>query len=83
MFFRREKIWNIRNIDERTKKILQTIIKHCNIIIETKMYFGDKYVEFENNKIYQNAVLTPVTRIGENEIDKIKIFCVKILKEEA
>ena len=72
-----------RNIDERTKKILQTIIKHCNIIIETKMYFGDKYVEFENNKIYQNAVLTPVTQIGENEIDKIKIFCVKILKEEA
>ena len=25
-----------KNIDERTKKILQTIIKHCNIIIRNK-----------------------------------------------
>ena len=116
------------NIDERTKKILQTIIKHCNIILETKIYFGDEYEKFENNKIYQNAVLTPVTQIGElvkkipmdfrnthneipwrniagmrdivvhnyetidkailwdvieNEIDKIKEFCKRILKEEA
>ena len=39
-----------RNIDERTKKILQTIIKHCNIIIETKMYLGDKYVELKTIK---------------------------------
>ena len=54
-----------KNIDERTKKILQTIIKHCNIILETKIYFGDEYEKFENNKIYQNAVLTPVTQIGE------------------
>lgn len=117
-----------KNIDERTKKILQTIIKHCNIILETKIYFGDEYEKFENNKIYQNAVLTPVTQIGElvkkipmdfrnqhneipwkniagmrdivvhnyetidkailwdvieNEIEKIKEFCKRILKEEA
>lgn len=52
-------------IDERTKKILQTIIKHCNIINDTKKFFGNNYSEFENNSIYQNAILTPVTQIGE------------------
>lgn len=52
-------------IDERTKKVLQTIIKHCNIINETKNFFGNNYSEFENNSIYQNAILTPVTQIGE------------------
>ena len=39
-------------IDERTKKILQTIIKHCNIINDTKKFFGNNYLEFENNSIY-------------------------------
>ena len=38
-------------IDERTKKVLQTIIKHCNIINETKIFFGNNYSEFENNSI--------------------------------
>lgn len=52
-------------IDERTKKVLQTIIKHCNIINDTKSFFGNSYLEFENNSIYQNAILTPVTQIGE------------------
>ncbi len=52
-------------IDERTKKVLYTIIKHCNIINETKNFFGNNYAEFENNSIYQNAILTPVTQIGE------------------
>ncbi len=52
-------------IDERTKKVLQSIIKHCNIINETKIFFGNNYSEFENNSIYQNAILTPVTQIGE------------------
>lgn len=52
-------------IDERTKKVLQTIIKHCNIINDTKKFFGNNYSEFENNSIYQNAILTPVTQIGE------------------
>ena len=52
-------------IDERTKKVLQAIIKHCNIISETKEYFGNDYKNFENNSIYQNAILTPVTQIGE------------------
>ena len=52
-------------IDERTKKILLAIIKHCNVINETKEHFGDSYKEFEENNIYQNEILTPVTQIGE------------------
>ena len=52
-------------IDERTKRILQAIIKHCNTINDTKNFFGDNYSNFENNIIYQNAILTPVTQIGE------------------
>lgn len=52
-------------IDKRTKKVLLNIIKHCNIISETKNYFGNEYKDFENNVIYQNAILTPVTQIGE------------------
>lgn len=115
------------NVQERTNKILHLIIKHCNIIIETKQYFGNDYSNFEYNSIYQNAVLTPVTQIGElvkklpmdfrnkyseipwrniagmrdivvhnyetidkkilwdvieNEIDRIKEFCKKILNKE-
>ena len=113
-------------MDIRTTKILQTIIKHCNIINETKSFFGDNFEIFNENRIYQNAVLTPVTQIGElvkklpldfrnsytqipwkniagmrdivvhnyetidksilwnvadEEIDKIKDFCLNILKE--
>lgn len=52
-------------IEERTKKILLAIIKHCNIIEDTKKFFGNDYKEFEENSIYQNAILTPVTQIGE------------------
>lgn len=52
-------------IDERTQKVLKAIIKHCNIINDTKKFFGDDYSKFENNNIYQNAILTPVTQIGE------------------
>ena len=52
-------------IDERTKKILLAIIKHCNIIEDTKKHFGNDYYNFEENSIYQNAILTPVTQIGE------------------
>ena len=47
-------------IDEKVRKILIAIIKHCDIIEETKKHFGDKYQEFENNSIYQNAILTPM-----------------------
>ena len=52
-------------VDERTKKVLQAIIKHCNIINDTKNFFGNDYLKFEDNNIYQNAILTPVTQIGE------------------
>lgn len=52
-------------LDEKTKKILLAIIKHCNIIDDTKKHFGDDYKKFEENNIYQNAILTPVTQIGE------------------
>ena len=52
-------------IDERTKKVLKAIIRHCNIINDTKIFFGNDYSNFESNSIYQNAVLTPVTQIGE------------------
>lgn len=52
-------------IDERTQKVLKTIIKHCNIINDTKKFFGDEYLEFEKDNIYQNAILTPITQIGE------------------
>ena len=52
-------------IDERTRKILLALIKHCNRIEETKEYFGYNYEIFEKNSIYQNAILTPVTQIGE------------------
>lgn len=51
--------------NERTRKVLLAIIKHCNIINDTKIFFGNNYKEFENNSIYQNAILTPVTQIGE------------------
>jgi len=44
-------------IDERTKKIVLAIIKHCNAIEDTKNHFGNNYKEFENNIIYQNAIL--------------------------
>lgn len=49
--------------DERTRKIIQTIIKHCNIIEDTIKYFGEE--KFDESLIFQNAVLTPVTQIGE------------------
>lgn len=52
-------------LDERTRKILLSIIKHCNIIEDTKIHFGNNYAEFEENSIYQNAILTPITQIGE------------------
>ena len=52
-------------LEERTKKVIQTIVKHCDIIEETKKYFGIEYSNFEDNNIYQNAILTPVTQIGE------------------
>lgn len=52
-------------LEERTKKILMAIIKHCKIIEETKKHFGDEYRKFEENTIYQNAILTPITQIGE------------------
>ena len=52
-------------IDERIKRILLAIIKHCDVIEDTKKYFGNDYVKFEDNSIYQNAILTPVTQIGE------------------
>ena len=52
-------------VDIRTKKILQTIIKHCNIINDTKLFFGNDFEKFSQNSIYQNAILTPVTQIGE------------------
>ena len=52
-------------LEEKTMKILQAIVKHCSIIEETKAHFGIDYSDFENNNIYQNAVLTPVTQIGE------------------
>ena len=52
-------------LEERTRKILLAIIKHCNIIEDTKKYFGNNYKDFQENSIYQNAILTPVTQIGE------------------
>lgn len=52
-------------LEERTRKILLAIIKHCIAIEDTKKHFGNSYKEFEENNIYQNAILTPVTQIGE------------------
>lgn len=52
-------------IDERTRKVLLAIIKHCNIIEDTKTHFGNNYEKFDENRIYQNAILTPITQIGE------------------
>ena len=48
-----------------TKKILQTIVKHCNVIEDTKKHFGLNYSDFEDNTIYPNAILTPIIQIGE------------------
>jgi len=48
-----------------TKKVLQAFIKHCNAIEDTIKYFGLDYVDFKDNIIYQNAILTPVIQIGE------------------
>ena len=52
-------------LEERNKKIILAIIKHCKAIEETKLYFGNSYKDFESNVIYQNAILTPITQIGE------------------
>ena len=52
-------------MDVFIKKILQTIIKHCIVIEETKTHFGFNFSDFENNVIYQNALLTPIAQIGE------------------
>ena len=52
-------------LEERTIKIIKAIIKHCNIIEDTKKHFGYDYENFEENSIYQNAIHTPVTQIGE------------------
>ena len=52
-------------MDERTIKILKSIIKHCNVINETIDFFGKDYNNYKDNSIYQNALLTPVTQIGE------------------
>ncbi len=42
-----------------------TLRGYCNIINDTKNFFGDDYSKFADNSIYQNAILTPVTQIGE------------------
>ena len=47
------------------KKLLQNIVKHCNVIEDTKQHFGLHYDDFEDNMIYQNAILTPIVQIGE------------------
>ena len=52
-------------LEERTRKLLLAIIKHCNIIEDTKQHFGNDYEAFKQSTIYQNAILTPVTQIGE------------------
>lgn len=64
-FYNKFKGESIIMLDERTRKILLSIIKHCNIIEDTKIHFGNNYAEFEENSIYQNAILTPITQIGE------------------
>lgn len=52
-------------LDERTRKVLLAILKHCTVIEETQKHFGNCFEDFEVNTIYQNAILTPVTQIGE------------------
>ena len=52
-------------IEETTKRILIAIVKHCDIIEQTKAVFGSSYSDYEDNIIYQNAILTPVSQIGE------------------
>ncbi|MCL2088973.1 MAG: DUF86 domain-containing protein [Oscillospiraceae bacterium] len=47
------------------KKLLQTIIKHCDVIEDTILHFGNEYNDFEKSVIYQNSILTPVIQIGE------------------
>ena len=51
--------------EEKIYRLISSIIKHCDIIEETKIAFGDNYKSFEENIIYQNALLTPITQIGE------------------
>ena len=60
---------------------MKAIIKHCNIINDTKKFFGNNYSEFENNDIYKNAILTPITQIGEL-VKKLTVdFCKNVLDE--
>jgi len=61
-------------MDIFTKKVLQTIIKHCNTIEDTRGHFGLEYSDFENNVIYHNALLTPIAQIGELAKRLSKIF---------
>ena len=53
--------------EERTKKILLTIIKHCNIIEETKQHYEtiDKLI---------------LWNVADKEIEKVKKFCSDVLK---
>ena len=52
-------------IDNRTTKVLKAIIRHCDVINDTIAFFGESFEDFEDNSIYQNALMTPVTQIGE------------------
>ncbi len=44
---------------------LGVILDHCATIRETMALFGLSFQQFQDNKIYRNAILTPLAQIGE------------------
>ena len=64
-------------IDERTKKVLQTIIKHCNIINETKNFFGNNlFIKDLSRKLFfynYNKKINQFVK-GISQIDSIQDY---------
>ena len=81
-------------IDERIKRILLAIIKHCDVIEDTKKYFGNDYVKFEDNSIpwrniagmrdivvhnYETIDKLILWNVADKETIKIREFCKRII----
>lgn len=45
--------------------ILGHLIDYCNDIEDTINYFGDDFIEFQNNRIYKHSISMCVMQIGE------------------
>lgn len=60
---------------------LGVILDHCETIRETMTLFGRSFQQFQDNKIYRNAILTPLAQIGE-EANHLSSGYILMTKEE-